>query len=132
MRRIIACVLLPSYLAACMQWEVQEATPQQVVAQERQPDSIHVTLRDGSWVVLEHPEISGDSLIGVITEGEYLGQPLQEGCLTQVDLNEVVQVAVMKKSLKATAMPWVAAAAAVGAAVMLVGYAEFRSWTKRQ
>ena len=126
MRRLIACVLLPSYLTACIQWEVQEATPQQVVAQEQQLDLLHVTLSDGSWVVLAQPEISGDSLIGVVTEGEYRGQPLKQGLLTAIDLGDVVQVAVEQRTLEATAWPVVGVIAVVGAA----RFAEFHAWAK--
>ncbi|NIM48219.1 MAG: hypothetical protein GTO22_03005 [Gemmatimonadales bacterium] len=126
MRRLIACVLLPSSLTACMQWKVQEATPQQVVAQEQLLDMVHVTLSDGSWVVLEQPEISGGSLIGVVTEGEYRGQPLKQGLRTSIDLADVVQVAVQKRTLEATAWPLVGAIAVVGA----VGYVEFLAWAK--
>jgi hypothetical protein len=126
MRYLIACVLLPTYLTACIQWEVQEATPQQVVAQEQLLDLVHVTLSDGSWVVLEQPEISGDSLIGVVTEGEYRGQPLKQGLLTWIDLGDVVQVAVQKRTLEATAWPVVGVIAVVGA----TGYVEYRAWSK--
>ena len=128
MRRVIACLLMPSYLAGCSMWEVQtQTTPQHVVAQEQHLDVLHVTLSDGSWVVLEQPEVSGDSLIGVVTQGEYRGQPLEQGLLTGIELAEVSQVAVQKKSLRATAMPWLAAAAVVGTAVLVVVYAQLKN-----
>jgi hypothetical protein len=126
MRYLITCVLLPTYLTACIQWEVQEATPQQVVAQEQLLDLVHVTLSDGSWVVLKQPEISGDSLFGVVMEGEYRGQPLKQGLLTAIDLGDVVQVAVEKRTLAATAWPVVGVVVVVGAA----GFAEFHAWAK--
>jgi hypothetical protein len=64
LRQIIACLLLPTYLAACTTWKTQEASPQQVLADE-QPDRVRVELADGSRIVLEHPVVSGDTLMGV-------------------------------------------------------------------
>jgi hypothetical protein len=127
MRRVIASVLLPTYLVACSAWEVQtQVTPQQAVAQELHLDLLHVTLSDGSWVVLEDPEISGDSLTGVVSEGAYRGQPVEPGLLTAVDVGDVVEVAVQKKSARATALPWVVGAVAVAAAVAVVAYAQLK------
>ena len=74
--RIIACVLLPCYLVACSSWKTQEASPQQVLADE-QPDKMRVTLSDGSQVVLEAPVVSGDTLTGV-AEGEQRSIPLAD------------------------------------------------------
>ena len=63
-RRLIACILLPSYLVACTTWKTQEASPQQVLAEE-QPDKVQVTLTDGSQVEVFRPVVSGDTLIGL-------------------------------------------------------------------
>ena len=63
-RRLIACILLPSYLVACTTWKTQEASPQQVLAEE-QPDKVQVTLTDGSQLVLKEPAVSGDTLSGL-------------------------------------------------------------------
>ena len=62
--RLIACILLPCYLVACMSWKTQEASPQQVLADE-QPDKVQVTLTDGSQLVLKEPAVSGDTLSGL-------------------------------------------------------------------
>ena len=62
-RRIIACVLLPCYLVACSSWKTQEASPEQVIAEE--PGKVQVTLTDGSKLVLEEPAVSGDTLSGL-------------------------------------------------------------------
>ena len=63
-RRFIACILLPCYLVACTSWKTQEASPQQVLADE-QPDKVQVTLTDGSQLVLKEPAVSGDTLSGL-------------------------------------------------------------------
>ena len=62
-RRIIACVLLPCYLVACTSWKTQEASPQQVIAEE--PGKVRVILTDGSQLVLKEPAVSGDTLSGL-------------------------------------------------------------------
>ena len=62
-RRLIACILLPCYLVACMSWKTQDASPQQVIAEE--PDKVRVTLTDGSQVEVFQPVVSGDTLIGL-------------------------------------------------------------------
>jgi hypothetical protein len=68
LRRLVACILLPCCLLACSTWKTQEASPQQVLADE-QPAKVRVTLTDGSQVVLEQPVVSGDTLTG-LREGE--------------------------------------------------------------
>ena len=114
MRRFIACILLPSYLAACMTWEVREVSPQQVVDQE-QPAEIHVMLTDRSWVIFKGPRISGDSLVGAVVDGAYRGHKVRGGRQVSIYLGDVVQVAVSKKS----ADPALGAAGVVAA----IGYA---------
>jgi hypothetical protein len=57
-------------------WNTQEASPQQVLEDE-QPDKVRVTLSDGSQVVLEEPEVSGDTLTGVAT-GQQRSIPLAD------------------------------------------------------
>ncbi len=64
-RRIISCFLLPAYLSSCVAtWEVQRASPEQVV-EEEQPSQIRVTTTDHSEIVLDEPRVSGDTLIGL-------------------------------------------------------------------
>ncbi len=81
-RRLIACILLPCYLVACTSWKPQEASPQQVLADE-QPDKVQVTLTDGSKLVLEEPAVSGDTLSG-----------LDDGTPVLIPLAEVSSIAV--------------------------------------
>ncbi len=64
-RRILSCILLPAYLSSCVtNWEVQRASPEQVV-EEEQPSQIRVTTTDHSEIVLDEPRVSGDTLIGL-------------------------------------------------------------------
>ncbi len=97
MRRFIACVLLPCYLAACTSWKTQQVSPQQVISEE-QPDWIRVTLTDGSQRVLEQPAVSGDILSGLSDAGTPVHIPLAD----------VVDVAVEKtNALKTAALIYV-------------------------
>lgn len=60
--RILASVMLGLQAGACMSWKTQPVSPDQVVA--RNPDQVRVTLASGSRIVVTHPTIVGDSLIG--------------------------------------------------------------------
>ena len=80
-RRIIACILLPCYLVACTTWKTQEASPEQVLAEE--PGKVQVTLTDGSQLVLEDPAVSGDTLSG-----------LYDGAPVHIPLADVWSIAV--------------------------------------
>ena len=90
-------MLLLSCLIACTTWEVQEASPQQLLASEQPPDRLLVTLSDNSWVILKEPRMSGDSLIGVVYDGRYHGQRLEGGLTTGIRLHEVVRVEVASR-----------------------------------
>ncbi len=83
-RRIIACILLPAYLSACMSWQTQEASPEQVLAED-EPDKVRVTLTDGSQLEVYQPSVSGDTLTG-LREGEQVSIPLAS--VTQLELRE--------------------------------------------
>jgi hypothetical protein len=81
-RRLIACILLPTYLTACVTWQAQETSPEQLLAEE-QPDKVLVKLADGSKLVLEQPVIVGDSLVG-LEQGEERSIPLTSALAFEV------------------------------------------------
>ncbi|MFC1639226.1 hypothetical protein ACFL3B_00515 [Gemmatimonadota bacterium] len=62
-RRLVACMLLPTMLAACMTWKTQDVSPRQLV-NEQQPDTVRVTLADGTRFTLGTPGVSGDTIFG--------------------------------------------------------------------
>ena len=109
-RRIISCILLPCYLVACSTWKTQEASPQQVLAE--QPDKVRVTLSDGSQVVVEEPVISGDTLTGVA-----------EGQQRSIPLSDVADVQVKKTEALLTAAFVFGTVVVVGAVALGVAYA---------
>ena len=82
MRRFIATVLLPCYLAACLTWQPQEVSPEQALG-DGQPDKVRLTLIDGNRIVMEEPRILGDSLTGVYS-GRQVTIPLS--AVTEVEL----------------------------------------------
>ncbi len=51
-----------TYISACTRWQVQEASPEQFIA-EAHPKEIRVTTTDGTELVVKEPWVSGDSLI---------------------------------------------------------------------
>ena len=53
-------VLVIAHLSACTKWQVQQVSPQQLLAQG-QPEKLRVSLADNTEVVLQAPEIRGDS-----------------------------------------------------------------------
>ena len=57
MKRLIATIMMTSYLAACTTWRVQEAAPQKASA-------LRLTLADGRRLVLRDAHVVGDSLVG--------------------------------------------------------------------
>ena len=105
-RRFIACILLPCYLVACTSWKTQEASPQQVLADD-QPDKVRVTLTDGSQVVLEEPAVSGDTLSG-----------LDDSTPVHIPLADVADVEVRKTDIIPTV-----ALVVLGLGVVFVGVA---------
>jgi hypothetical protein len=62
-RAVVSALLIPAYLSACVQWQVQAAPPQQVLAGD--PDQVRITTTNHPLgLVLEEPRIEGDSLVG--------------------------------------------------------------------
>jgi len=59
----ILLVLSVSGLSACTSWQVQNASPQQVLAQYR-PTQVRITRTDTTEVVLREPRITGDTIYG--------------------------------------------------------------------
>ena len=109
-RRLIACILLPTYLAACMSWQAQEASPQQVLAEEHL-DKVLVKLADGSKLVLERPVVAGDSLIG-----------LDDGTPVHIPLADVSSIAVKKHDSGKTGLAAIGGVLALGALVVGIGW----------
>jgi len=70
-RYVVHAIVAPLFLVggACTQWKVQPLSPAELVSQE-QPDRIQVTRRtalsETTKVVLHHPAVLGDTLVGVI------------------------------------------------------------------
>jgi hypothetical protein len=111
-RRLIACILLPSYLVACTTWKTQEASPQQVLAEE-QPDKVQVTLTDGLQLVLEEPAVSGDTLSG-----------LYDGTPVHIPLADVWSIAVKGTDAKKTGFVVLGVVLTVVAITILVACAD--------
>ena len=96
-RRLIACIMLPCYLVACMSWKTQEVSPQQVIAEE-QPTKVRVTRTDGLMITVKEPAVSGDSIVGVCTRltgpGGFEGVPIVCGQSVSIPLASVAKLEV--------------------------------------
>ncbi len=93
-RYVVHAILAPLLLAggACTQWKVQPLSPAELVSQE-QPDRIQVTRRtalsETTTVVLYHPAVLGDTLVGVM-------QRRMRADTIAIPITDVVNVAVRR------------------------------------
>lgn len=80
-------------LGACASWQEQRARPQAVVEQWR-PGQVRVVLRSDETVVLRHPRVVGDSLVGALPRtGASRSVALDEILATEVRRSRVEPVA---------------------------------------
>jgi len=63
MPRRILCIFLITILTGCAEWHAVKGPPAAYVTREK-PGALRVTLGD-SVLVMKHPEVRGDSLVGV-------------------------------------------------------------------
>jgi hypothetical protein len=75
-RRLIAVLLLITYLPACHSWRAEEAAPQAVM-ESRPPQNIRAVRVDGTKQVLHHAQLRSDTLWGVMPEPPIALQDVQ-------------------------------------------------------
>jgi len=63
--RIAFTIWLAASAAACTSWHTETVAPERVIA-EKHPEKVRVTRLDSSRVELHAPELSGDTLIGMV------------------------------------------------------------------
>jgi hypothetical protein len=90
-RRLLALVQLAAFLPACTSWQVQPASPADVLATQR-PERIRVIRADSSDMTLRNPEIHGDTLYGVPSHSTSSTGPER----ASIPLAKVEQVAVLR------------------------------------
>jgi hypothetical protein len=117
-------VLVFAYLSACTKWQVQQVSPQQLLA-EGQPEKLRVSLADNTEVVLQRPEIRGDSLYGVRDEsGLRPGAPRRppsHGTAAALPLADVEKVAVRTLNPVTTGL---VVGLGVAASIVVIGLAQ--------
>ena len=107
-------VLLMASLTACAKWQVQAASPQQLLA-EREPARVRVTRADHTTIILHQPELLGDTLYGIVRDGPGPAEPRQG-----VPLSDIAQVAIRRQDPLATgALALGSAALAAGVGVLI-------------
>ena len=99
-------LLAVGWLSACTSWTIQSASPQQVLA-EHQPEKVRVTRADSTTVVLNQPEIAGDTLYGMGQSQASGGHADRSG----VALADVKSVAIRKGDATKTVLLGVGSAA---------------------
>jgi hypothetical protein len=124
-RLVYGWVLVFAYLPACTKWQVQQVSPEQLITQH-QPEKLRVSLVDKTEVVLQRPEMRGDSLYGVRDESglrlDYAsGRPPSHGAPAALPLTDVEKVAVRKIDPITTGL---LVGAGVAAGVFLIGLAQ--------
>ena len=113
-RRCTATLLLITLPGlACQAWHTERVAPQVVLA--TQPTKLRVTRTDGGQIVLQHPVVRADTLVGI----DHHQQDQQE---VHIALTDVRQVATRRFSAGRTVGLGVGVAAFVGGGI-LVAYA---------
>lgn len=82
-------------LSACTSWQVQSASPEQVLAEHR-PAQVQVTRADSTTLVLNQPHIVGDTLYGI---GQSRGSNAEHAEQSAVALADVGRVAIRNGDL---------------------------------
>ena len=100
-------------IPACQSWHTEEIAPQQVL-DTRQPQSLRVILADSSEVVLNAPELRGDTLLGVARNGGELRVPLDSVRFTETRRFSAGRTIGLVLGLGATAFLALVAAIAIG------------------
>jgi hypothetical protein len=77
--RTVSLALIVTGQAACSSWHVESASPAQVL--ESHPGKVRVRRTDGTHLVLSHPHVVQDSLVGQVH-----GQP---GAVALVEVDDV-------------------------------------------
>jgi hypothetical protein len=63
-KRAVLCVAVAAVIPlACGEWRAQGLAPR-IVVEEQRPERVKAMLRDGGELIIEHPSIHADSLIG--------------------------------------------------------------------
>lgn len=111
--RVALLAVLCLHAGACMSWQPQPVSPDQVVA--RRPDQVRLRLRDSTRVTVVGPMILGDSLIGAPAGAnpKYIAQRLA------IPLSDIQSVEVQRVNAAKTG----AVIAGVGLTALLVAAA---------
>jgi len=84
-RPLVSCALLAATtLSACMSWQVQSVSPEQVVMSEH-PTAVRVQRKDGGQLVVANPQIAADTLLGTV-----------DGKATRIAIADISNIAVKR------------------------------------
>jgi hypothetical protein len=86
----VPVLLLAATTAGCTHWKTQSVTPRELVT-ERQPSMVRVSRIDGRRLVLDRPEIVGDTVYGAAR-----GRRHEAGSRPAVALSDIETVAIRR------------------------------------
>ena len=72
LRTRLRSLLILCFATACTSWHVEAVSPRELIA-VRQPTDVRVTLPGGQRVVVHHPRLAADTLVGTDVTGERKG-----------------------------------------------------------
>ena len=120
-RRLIAYLLLLCYLPACTTWRVERGvSPQQLFATAH-PDTVRVTRKDRSKVVVAHASLALDDTVS----GSNWGTPIR------IALADITQVETRKHSA-ANTVGAVLAVSVVGVGILMVAFGDMMKGARPQ
>ena len=97
--RLLALLQLTAFLPACSTWQVQQASPAEVVTTGR-PRAVRVSSTSNSRLELRYPEVQGDTLYGL----RWSRRDEAWSQRTGIPLTEVKDVALLRTDYSRTAV----------------------------
>ena len=123
----LVLVLLMAGTGACTKWQVQSASPQQLLSEHR-PNKIRVSRTDQSQAVLMRPSVVNDSVYGILDESHVrlddAGSGMnRHGVREAISLTEITEIAIRKTDPVTTSL-LVASGVALGFFAISLGNLE--------
>jgi len=103
-------LLVVGCLSACTTWEVQSASPQQVLT-DHQLAKVRVTRTDSTTLVVKEPQIVGDTLFGIGQSNSSGPEHIDRHAIALTDID---RIAIRKTDATSTVLVGLGSAALAG------------------
>jgi hypothetical protein len=117
-RQLLVLFCTGVLLTGCSKWVSQESAPEALM-REQSPQLVRVTLNSGDIMEVARPEVTHDSLLGVLPNSSVAGSPLVH---YSVSLDSVRSMAVKERSFGRTVSLVLVTPALVVGSVFLMGF----------